>query len=137
MSFIKNIFGGKKQVKKPVQQNINYNNAGLFGSINYQTETGPRFVEDLVKDQKKFDKNSKKNETKYHNLDLSDLFKMSLELSQDKIKLSDKDQSFATKLSIKEDKLAELTKHLTEEEQDQQASLDVFLHNRQIRQYVG
>lgn len=63
---------------------------------------------------------------KYQSLDLGELIGISIEMAQDKIKLSTDDQDLAFKLTVNESKLAELEQELAEDDDSDQASIDVF-----------
>jgi len=65
--------------------------------------------------------------SKYRNLNLADIFSVSLEAASKQVKLSKTDQDLAIKLSINENKLEKMENELLGEEDDgEQASIDVF-----------
>lgn len=82
--------------------------------------------EDPVANQSKAPESKNSANAKYQSLDLGELIGLSIEMAQDKIKLSRDDQDLAFKLSVNESKLAELEQELAEDDDSDQASIDVF-----------
>merc|ERR1712014_330840 len=113
--------------------NVNYNDL-LNDSVGSWDNLVPKnnvikeewLVEDQVSESNT--QSTMNNElSKYRNLNLADIFSVSLESASNQVKLSNTDQDLAIKLSVNENKLEKMENELLGEEDDgEQASIDVF-----------
>ena len=89
-----------------------------FTDIKIPTEN---FIEDLVTEQTLNFENSQK----FLDSNLEDLLSLKIELSQNKIRLSENPQNFAAKITVSENKLEKLEEFLITEETSS-ATLDII-----------
>merc|ERR1712232_1234314 len=133
-----------KKSKRPVvknkiphtQQNnniIDYNDLlnASFGSLDNIAPRNNKVKEEWLVEDQVLENNTQStmnNElSKYRNLNLADIFSVSLESATKQVKLSKTDQDVAIKLSANENKLEKMENELLGEEDDgEQASIDVF-----------
>lgn len=96
-------------------------NIGLSNTTTFDQQ---RLEEDIVIQQ---DLNPEKLLSKYKNIDLSEIFTLTMDAIKNPVKLCKYDQELAVKLSLNETKIDEMeAKFLEEDDEGEQASIDVF-----------
>jgi len=113
--------------------NVDYNDLlnDSFGSLDNIAPRNNKVKEEWLVEDQVLENNTKSNMnnelSKYRNLNLADIFSVSLESASKQVKLSNIDQDLAIKLSVNENKLEKMENELLGEEDDgEQASIDVF-----------